>query len=62
MTGAVASQKVTEACKGFFMLVGNQLGNIKVKESLIVRLTDYAKTKVGLSDPTLPRGRDVANG
>ena len=25
LTGAVASQKVTEACKGFFKLVGNQL-------------------------------------
>ena len=25
LTGAVASEKVTEACKGFLKLVGNQL-------------------------------------
>ena len=29
LTGAVASQKVTEACKGFLRLVGNQSKSVK---------------------------------
>ena len=60
LTGAVASQKVTEVCKGFLGLVGNQLKSAKAKESLIVRQTSRTKTKVGLSDPTVLRGRTVA--
>ena len=60
LTGAVASQKVTEVCKGFLGLVGNQLKSAKVKESLIVRQTSRTRTKVGLSDPTVLRGKTVA--
>ena len=37
MTGAVASQKVTEAHNGFLKLVGNQLWSAKVQGSLIER-------------------------
>ena len=37
LTGAVASQKVTEAHNGFLKLVGNQLWSAKVQGSLIER-------------------------
>ena len=60
MTGAVASQKVTEACKGSLRLDGNQPKSIKAKGSLTARPTSRAGTKVGLSDPTVPSGRAVA--
>jgi hypothetical protein len=51
---------VTEARKGSLRLVGNQPLSVKAKESLTARLTSRAGTKVGLSDPTVPRGRAVA--
>ena len=60
MTGAVASQKVTEAPKGSLRLVGNQPSSVKAKGSLTARATAQAGTKVGLSDPTSPSGRGVA--
>jgi hypothetical protein len=60
LTGAVASQKVTEACKGSLRLDGNQPKSIKAKGSLTARPTSRAGTKVGLSDPTVPSGRAVA--
>ena len=60
MTGAVASQKVTEAPKGSLRLVGNQPSSVKAKGSLTVRATAQTGTKVGLSDPTVPSGRAVA--
>ncbi len=61
MTGAAASQKVTEAPKGSLKMVGNHLKSAKVKGSLTARHTGRAGTKVGLSDPTVPRGRAVAH-
>ena len=60
MTGAVASQKVTEAPKGSLRLVGNQPSSVKAKGSLTARATAQAGTKVGLSDPTTQSGMVVA--
>ena len=60
MTGAVASQKVTEAPKGSLRLNGNQPLSAKAQGSLTVRLTSRTETKVGLSDPTTLCGKVVA--
>ncbi|MBM3133893.1 MAG: hypothetical protein FJZ89_01095 [Chloroflexi bacterium] len=60
MTGAVASQKVTEAPKGSLKVNGNHLQSVKAQGSLTARPTSRAETKVGLSDPTVPCGRAVA--
>ncbi len=60
LTGAVASKKVTEACKGSLRLVGNQPSSAKAEGSLTARETTQAGTKVGLSDPTVLRGKAVA--
>ena len=60
LTGAVASQKVTEAPKGSLRLVGNQPSSVKAEGSLTARPTGRAETKVGLSDPVVPRGRAIA--
>ena len=60
MTGAVASESVTEAPKGSLRLNGNQPQSVKAEASLTARETPRAGTKVGLSDPTAPRGRAVA--
>ena len=50
LTGAVASQKVTEAPKGSLRMVGNHSQSAKAEGSLTARLTGRADTKVGLSD------------
>ncbi len=60
LTGAVASQKVTEAPKGSLSLVGNQVLSVSAQGSLTVRGTPQAGTKVGTSDPAPPSGRGVA--
>ena len=60
LTGAVSSQRVTEARKGSLRLVGNQSSSAKAEGSLTVRPTSRTGTKVGLSDPTVLRGRAVA--
>ena len=60
LTGAAASQRVTEAPKGSLRMVGNHLKSAKVEGSLTARETTRAGTKVGLSDPTVPHGRAVA--
>lgn len=60
LTGAVASQRVTEAPKGSLSLVGNQVLSVSAQGSLTVRLTGRAGTKVGTSDPAPPGGRGVA--
>ena len=60
MTGAVASQRVTEAFKGSLRLNGNQPQSAKVEGSLTARQTSRAGTKVGLSDPTVLSGKAVA--
>ena len=60
MTGAVASQKVTEARNGGFSVIGNHALSVKAKTRLTVRGTPRAGTKVGLSDPAILCGRVVA--
>ena len=50
LTGAVASQKVTEAPKGTLSLVGNQVSSVSAQGCLTVRQTCRAGTKVGTSD------------
>ena len=60
LTGAVASQRVTEAPKGSLRMVGNHSQSVKVEGSLTVRPTGRTGTKVGLSDPVVPSGRAIA--
>ena len=60
LTGAVASQRVTEVHEGKLKLVGNQLLSVKAKACLTVRLTSQAETKVGFNDPGVPCGRALA--
>ncbi len=60
LTGAVASQRVTEAPKGSLRMVGNHSKSVKAEGSLTARPTSRAGTKVGLSDPAVPNGRAVA--
>ena len=60
LTGAVASQNVTEAPKGSLSLVGNQVVSVSAQGGLTVRRTCRAGTKVGTSDPASPGGRGVA--
>ncbi|KAK3182932.1 hypothetical protein Dsin_030218 [Dipteronia sinensis] len=58
--GVWASQKATEACKGFLGLDGDWPSSVKAEGSLTARPTRRAGTKVCLSDPTVPSGRVVA--
>ena len=60
LTGAVASQRVTEAPKDTLSMVGNQAQSAKAEGCLTARHTGRAGTKVGLSDPAVPNGRAVA--
>ena len=60
LTGAVASQNVTEAPKGSLSLVGNQVASVSAQGSLTARVTARAGTKVGTSDPATRCGTVVA--
>ena len=60
LTGAVASQRVTEARDGGLRLVGNQPLSAMAQARLTARQTSRAETKVGHSDPVVPRGRAIA--
>jgi lipopolysaccharide/colanic/teichoic acid biosynthesis glycosyltransferase len=60
LTGAVASQIVTEALKGSLSMVGNHAVSVKAKGSLTARHTGRAGAKAGLSDPTAASGSAVA--
>ena len=60
MTGAVASQNVTEAPEGSLRLFGNQPQSVKAQGSLTARPTSRAGAKAGLSDPAVLYGRAVA--
>ena len=51
MTGAVASQRVTEAPKGSLSAAGNRAKSVKAEGSLTESQTRRSGTKVGLSDP-----------
>ena len=53
LTGAVASQKVTEAPKGSLRMVGNHSQSVKAEGSLTARPTGRAGAKAGLSDPAV---------
>ena len=60
LTGAVASQRVTEAPKGSLRMVGNHSKSVKAEGSLTARQTCRADTKVGLSDQAVENGIAVA--
>ena len=51
MTGAVASQRVTEARDGRLRAVGNRSSSATAQACLTVRLTSRTETKVAHSDP-----------
>ena len=53
LTGAVASERVSEALKGLLRMVGNHPKSAKAEGSLTVTPTGGAGTKVGLSDPVV---------
>jgi hypothetical protein len=53
LTGAVTSQRVTEAPEGFLSADGNRTKSVKAEGSLTARETFRAGTKVGLSDPAV---------
>ena len=60
MTGAVASERATEAPKGSLSADGNRTKSAKAEGSLTARRTGRAGTKVGLSDPAVLNGKAVA--
>ena len=60
LTGAVASQRVTEARDGRLNPVGNRMVSAMAKACLTARSTDQAESKDGHSDPVIPRGRVIA--
>ena len=51
LTGAVASERVSEAPKGPLRMDGNHLKSAKAEVGLTATPTGGAGTKVGLSDP-----------
>ena len=55
LTGAVASQNVTEAPNGSLRMVGNRAKSVKAEGSLTARHTGRAGRKLGLSDPVVFR-------
>ena len=60
LTGAVASQNVTEAPKGSLRMVGNHSQSAKAEGSLTARQTCRADAKAGLSDQAVEYGIAVA--
>ena len=60
MTGAVASQNVSEAPNGSLRVDGNHLGRATAQGSLTARHTGRAGAKAGRSDPTVASGSAVA--
>ena len=60
LTGAVASERVTEAPKGSLSAARNRAKSVKAEGSLTASRTGRAGTKVGLSDPVVPSGRAIA--
>ena len=53
LTGAVASERVSEALKGSLRADGNRSKSVKAEGSLTATPTGGAGTKVGLSDPVV---------
>ena len=60
MTGAVASESVTEALKGTLSMNGNHAKSVKAEGCLTASATVRAGTKVGLSDPVVISGNAIA--
>jgi hypothetical protein len=60
LTGAVASQRVTEAREGNLRPDRNRLTSVRAEGCLTERSTDRTDTKVGPSDPVVPHGRAIA--
>ena len=60
LTGAVASQSVTEAREGSLRLIGNQPASAMAQGSLTARPTGRAGAKAGHSDPVVLNGRAIA--
>ena len=59
LTGAVASERVSEALKGLLRMDGNHPQSAKAEGSLTVTPTGGAGTKVGLSDPVVLSGNAI---
>ena len=60
LAGAAAFERVTKAYKGFLRTDGNGNRSVRAKESLTVRPTSRAGTKVGSSDPVLLKEKEIA--
>ena len=60
LTGAVASERVSEALKGSLRMVGNHLKSAKAEGSLTATPTGGAGRKLGLSDPVVLSGNAIA--
>ena len=60
LTGAVASQRVTEAPKDTLSMVGNHAQSAKAEGCLTARPTSQSDAKAGHSDLAIPNGRVVA--
>ena len=60
LTGAVASERVSEALEGPLRMVGNHPESAKAEAGLTARPTGRAGTKVGLSDPVAESGIAIA--
>jgi len=60
LTGAVASQNVTEAPKARLRRIGNPPWSARAQAGLTARHTGRAEAKAGSSDPVVPRGRAIA--
>ena len=59
MTGAVASQNVTEAREGLLAVVGNHRTSVKAQGGLTASETSRAGAKAGLSDLAVASGSAV---
>ena len=53
LTGAVASERVTEAFKGYLSTDGNRAKSANAEGNLTERETSRSGTKVGVSDPAV---------
>ena len=60
LTGAVASERVSEALEGSLRMAGNHSESAKAEGSLTATATAGAGTKVGLSDPVVESGIAIA--
>ena len=60
LTGAVASERVSEALKGSLRMVGNHSKSAKAEGSLTATPTGGAGRKLGLSDPVVLSGIAIA--